>query len=106
MFDKSDIKWYYSHVEVDWTRYKQILLNDRTYYYRPNRQFFSDLRDLFKDINVFGFGRYVETGCWYIIATSSRFPENVMGSRIVVPMKEAITWSKPLLSVVQPPPVA
>lgn len=90
-------------VDINWLRYKQVLLNDRSVYYKPDRELFDKLRMSFKDINIFGFGRYPSTQCWYLIAVSEKFPENSLGSEIVVSMRQMMTWSAPLLSSVQPP---
>ncbi len=87
-------------MEINWLKYKQIVLNDRTIWYRPNREIIAQLSKAFKDINIFGFGRYQETGCWYVLADSARFPENHLGCRVVVPISEVLIWSKPLLSIV------
>lgn len=87
-------------MDINWSRYKQILLNDRTVWYEPNEEVFKKLSSGFKDINIFGFGRYPQTLCWYVLATSEKFPENQMGVNVIVPISEVMMWSKPLLSMV------
>ncbi len=91
-------------MDIDWSRYKQILLNDRSVFYKPNRELLEKLRSGFRDINVFGFGKYPQTNCWYILAESKRFPENQIGVNVMVSITDVMIWSKPLLSVVTQSP--
>jgi hypothetical protein len=87
-------------MEINWERYKQIILNDRAIWYKPDSETIKKLSKLFPDLNVFGFGRYQETQCWYILASSDKFPENHLGSRIVVPIQDVMIWAKPSLYLV------
>lgn len=84
-------------MDISWVKYKQILLNDRQIYYRPNRELAKRLATVFPDINIFGFGKYPQTGCWYILAQSDKFPANLLGSPATVSMSEVYNWSKPKL---------
>lgn len=85
---------------IDWAKYKQIVLNDRPVAYRIEKDTLYKLRKMYKDINVFGFGKY-STGFWYILACSENFPENSLGTPVLVSMSEVVKWSGSFLTIVK-----
>lgn len=84
-------------MDIDWARYKQIILNDKPTGYRPDKQLLRRLRRLFPDISIWGFGKYYDN-YWFILAHSSKFPENTFavhpGS---TPLTEVFKWVAPIL---------
>ncbi len=87
-------------MDINWQRYKQIIINDRTQGYKPDKQLFRRLRRLFPKISIWGFGKYYDN-YWFILADCPDFPENPLllpgvrqGS---VPLTEVVTWAVPIL---------
>lgn len=86
-------------MEPDFNRFKQITLNDGSKAYKPDKKLFKKLSKMFPDIVIFGFGKYYQD-FWYILASSSEFPENHPGTMGAIPMTEIMRWKRPALSVV------
>lgn len=81
-------------MEIDLSRFKQILLSDRLKAYRPTPELIKQLSTVFKDINIFGFGKYYED-YWYILASSDQFPENQLGVNGAIPIHIVLGWARP-----------
>jgi hypothetical protein len=88
-------------MEINWSTYKQIVLNDKSTGYRPDKRFFKRMRRLFPDISFFGFGVYHKE-FWFILADSSIFPQNaplVPGMhQLATPLTEALKWVPTMIS--------
>ena len=86
-------------MEVDLSRFKQILLSDKPSAYRPDSSLIKQLTRAFPDICLFGFGKYYQD-YWYVLASSEQFPENQFGVNGAIPITIVLTWAKPRLTLV------
>jgi len=86
--------------------YKQIILNNRTGGYKPNRELFESLRVMFPDLNILGFGKF-SVFLWYVLASSKSFPENTYGVETTVYYHQILMWipKKPVPKTLPIPPI-
>lgn len=90
-------------MELDLSRFKQILLSDKSTGYRPDKKLLKNLSRVFPDIVFFGFGKYYQD-YWFLLATSESFPENQLGVNGSIPIGTVYSWGHPRLKLVPKQP--